>query len=147
MDLLYPPFLGALLDLQMECKLLGSPYKVYSGHRQFDEQRQLYYKYLDGGPKAAPPGLSAHNYGMAVDCALLLPDGKLSWLGEHYETLEKTAEKHGLVTGKAFGDRPHVQVPNYVTGTQLWPLKTVYNRTPGTELEKLKAVWNVVESR
>jgi peptidoglycan L-alanyl-D-glutamate endopeptidase CwlK len=142
MDLLYPPFLEALLNLQMECRLLGSSYKIYSGHRPFDEQRVLYEKYLAGGPKAAPAGLSAHNYGLAVDCARLLPSGKLSWDSADYKILEDTVEKHGLITGKSFNDQPHVQWPNVVSGKELWPLKIAYSKAPGSETEKLKVVWD-----
>lgn len=142
MDRLYSPFLEAVLALQAECVASGYSYKVYSGHRPFDEQQALYEAHLKGAPRAAPPGLSAHNYGLAVDCARLLPDGKLSW--DAYEVLEMLVSKHGLVTGKSFGDRPHLQWPGYVSGAQLRPLKVIYEAASGTELDKLKAVWQTL---
>ena len=37
------------------------------GIRTHAEQAVLYQRYLRGGPKAAPPGLSLHQYGLAVD--------------------------------------------------------------------------------
>jgi hypothetical protein len=40
---------------------------VLYGYRTHDEQQILYNKHLIGGPKAAPPGLSPHEYGLAVD--------------------------------------------------------------------------------
>ncbi len=146
LDYLYPPFLEALLSLLTECRMLGTDYKVYSGYRSNAEQLVLYDKYLKGGAKAAPVGLSAHNYGLAIDCARLLPNKTLTWEGKEYSLLEETAPKHGLVTGKAFGDRPHVQWPGYVNGRELLPLKIVYNKATGTELERLKiAVWPTIK--
>lgn len=41
------------------------------GYRSLAEQNRLYNLYIKGGPKAAPPGKSAHNFGLAVD---LVPD-------------------------------------------------------------------------
>ncbi len=144
LDLLYPPFLEALLDCLMECHLLNSSYKVYSGHRPFEEQEELYKKHLQGGPRAAPPGLSAHNYGLAIDCARIVA-GKLSWDAKDYAEMEATAPKHGLITGKSFNDQPHVQFPGYVTGAQLLPLKALYSgMTQGDELSKLKLVWETL---
>lgn len=54
-------------------KVLGdSPYTwlVTHAYRSNQEQGKLYQKYLAGGPKAAPPGKSAHNFGLAVDVVL-----------------------------------------------------------------------------
>lgn len=52
--------------------LSSSPYPWYvtSGWRGMKEQADLYMKYVHGGPKAAPPGKSAHNFGLAVDVVL-----------------------------------------------------------------------------
>lgn len=146
LDYLYPPFLEALLSAVAECKMLGYPYKCYSGFRSTDAQRILHEAYIAGGPRAAPAGLSAHNYGLAIDCALLLPTGKLSWAEKDYEMLLKILPKHGLLSGKAFKDLPHVQWPGYVTGKQLLPLKSMYNAATGSELVKLKAVWQKIDT-
>lgn len=142
---LYPPFLGELLNCLSECQMLGYPYKCYSGYRATDEQRKLYEAYLAGGAKAAPAGLSAHNYGLAVDCALLEPSGRLTWDKDKYETLIKVIPKHNLISGQSFGDLPHVQYPGYVSGAQLLPLKSVYNAANGNETSKLKAVWEHID--
>jgi hypothetical protein len=40
---------------------------VTHGYRGLEEQGALYAKYKAGGPKAAPPGLSPHNYGLATE--------------------------------------------------------------------------------
>lgn len=52
--------------------LADSPFSWYViwGKRSLLIQRVLYEKYLAGGPKAAPPGKSAHNFGLAVDVVL-----------------------------------------------------------------------------
>jgi peptidoglycan L-alanyl-D-glutamate endopeptidase CwlK len=145
LDLLYPPFLEALLNCLTECRMLGVDYKVYSGHRPTDEQAKLYEIHLKGGPKAAPPGLSAHNYGLAVDCAQRLPNKKLTWDIKSYDTLLTVLPKHGLLSGKAYNDLPHINWPEYESARQLLPLKVVYNATVGDEPTKLKAVWSHIE--
>lgn len=146
LDYLYPPFLEAVLNLQTECRMLGVDYKVYSGFRPHDEQRELYDKYLKGGPLAAPAGLSSHNYGLAVDCARLQANKLLSWTEDDYDVLLRTIPKHGLVSGASFKDLPHVQWPGYVSARQLLPLKVLFNSTTGDELTKLKAVWSKLDS-
>lgn len=145
LDYLNPVFLQQLLDLLVEGKMQNYIYKVYSGYRSFDEQRTLYKLFLGGGAKAAPPGLSAHNYGLAVDCARLMPDGTVSWKDSDMDYLGVLAPKHGLDWGGRFADKPHLGMVNYVTGQQLLPLKIVYGAAPGTELDKLKCVWKEVK--
>lgn len=49
------------------------------GWRSWDEQNELYEKYLAGGPLAAKPGTSAHEWGLAVDLQLVGKDGSLVW--------------------------------------------------------------------
>lgn len=145
LDYLYPLFLEKLLDALTECRLLGYNYKCYSGYRSHDEQRKLYEAYLAGGSRAAPAGLSAHNYGLAVDCARIVEGGKLSWDPEHYDTLLKILPKHSLMSGRNFKDLPHVQWPSHVTGKDFLKLKTVYNAASGDELSRLKAVWEFLD--
>ena len=41
--------------------------EVTSGFRTYDEQARLYQRYLHGGPLAAKPGTSSHEFGQAVD--------------------------------------------------------------------------------
>ena len=70
LDLLYPPFLEKALALLATCREKGTDYVAYSGYRPFAEQDTLYkaFKAKTGGI-AAPPGLSAHQYGLAMDVA------------------------------------------------------------------------------
>ncbi len=49
---------------------LGCDYIAISGTRTWEEQAELHKRYLAGGPKAAPPGFSWHNYGTAIDCGV-----------------------------------------------------------------------------
>ena len=44
--------------------------KVTSGTRSFAEQDELFKKHLAGGPLAAPPGKSNHNFGLAFDVTI-----------------------------------------------------------------------------
>jgi peptidoglycan L-alanyl-D-glutamate endopeptidase CwlK len=44
--------------------------KVTSGMRSYEEQADLYRKYKAGGPLAAPPGQSNHNFGLAFDVTI-----------------------------------------------------------------------------
>lgn len=57
--------------------LAPSPFawSVTFGFRSFAAQDALYQKHLAGGPLAAPPGHSAHEHGLAVDVAELVPSG------------------------------------------------------------------------
>lgn len=141
LDYLNPAFLERLLNLLAEASLLGIQYKIYSGYRSHDEQRVLYKLYMGGGSKAAPPGLSAHNYGLAIDCGRLLADKTVSWKDADLDPLKDLCVKHNLIWGGTFGDKPHVQLPHYVTASQLLPLKKLWANVQGDELEKLKKVW------
>lgn len=101
-------------------KLLdASPYAwtVLWGFRSLDEQRVLWEKYKAGGPRAAPPGKSLHNFGMAVDIvpdddptkAGLQPDWNTSspawrWL------FQAVTDHPRLHSGRSFGDSDHVEV-------------------------------------
>ena len=146
LDYLHPEFLRRLLDLLAEARLLGYTYKVYSGYRSTDEQRVLHKLYLQGGNKAAPAGLSAHNYGLAIDCGRLMPDGKVSWLDADLEPLRELCLKHTLDWGGFYADKPHIGLPGFVNGAQLLPLKQVYNNTLGDERTKINAVWATVDA-
>lgn len=68
-----PAFLADVHDL-----LEASPHHwvVLSGLRSLSAQKVLHDKHLAGGPRAAPPGSSAHNYGLAID---VVPDADDNW--------------------------------------------------------------------
>jgi lysozyme family protein len=61
------PFARALIE---KAANQGIIIKVTSGTRSFAEQDELYKKHLAGGPLAAPPGKSNHNFGLAFDVTI-----------------------------------------------------------------------------
>jgi len=93
---------------------LGISLRIGSdGHlRTFDEQKRLYDAYIQGsGVKAAAPGASYHNYGLAMDLywikktSLFDPaKDKLTWL-----KVVKVGEKYGFTWPLAWADPPHFQ--------------------------------------
>ena len=103
-------------------KLLdGSPFTwlVTFGFRSLQEQEKLWQIYRKGGPKAAPPGKSAHNYGLAVD---VVPDGddtkpgiQPDWTHEDKDNVEwlwlfDAVWKHPrLHSGRSFQDASHIE--------------------------------------
>lgn len=73
---LVPEFANAL-DVMFNA--IDPRFAVTRGRASIEAQATLYSKYLAGGPLAAKPGRSAHNYGLAIDVAHVLSDGSLSW--------------------------------------------------------------------
>lgn len=97
----------------------ASPWSWYvlSGFRGDDEQRALWEAYrFRGGPRAAPPGLSAHNYGLAVD-VVLDADAERPGLQPSWDTnlpawawLKAASLAHPrLAGGWRFHDWPHLE--------------------------------------
>jgi hypothetical protein len=116
-DLLDPDFLKDIEGL-----LIPSPYTWYVtyGFRTFNEQKELYKKYLAGGPKAAPPGLSPHEYGLAVDIVPDVDDTKPGlqpdWITSSTRWLwlfAKVLIHPRLKSGKSFQDDDHVERLNW----------------------------------
>lgn len=83
-----------------------------SGYRSLRKQAELYDAYKKGGPLAAAPGKSAHNYGLAVDIAIVgaKPSDK------RYAQLHRIGRVHGLVplNGRQRRVDPfHLEVPQW----------------------------------
>lgn len=98
--------------------LAASPFAwvVTYGFRTREEQAALYAKYQAGGPLAAPPGRSAHNWGLAVDVAVLTPAGP-SWdyREDQWHWLWNACDAHArLHSGYHFGDDDHVQAVKWI---------------------------------
>lgn len=94
------------------------------GFATLKEQAELRRKYLEeGGPLAAAPGMSWHNYGLAVDAVpfmdqdhdLILDRDELDWNTKLWIDLVEGAEEVGLKSGKSFGDLPHLFFTNGLT--------------------------------
>ncbi len=145
---LYPPFLAKARAMMADLEAAGAVYFAVSGFRSYPEQEVLY----NQGRKApgaivtqAHAGESPHNFGLAID---FTRDGYLDRAGlqpdfrpESYAELGLAASRHGLVWGGTWRwpDRPHVQLPGYVTSAQLEPLRQQY------EKGGLAAVWQYID--
>ncbi len=149
LDMVYPPFLERLFELVARCNARGSRYLFYELYRSYDRSAALKRAYLAGGPRAAGPGASGHNFGLAGDGALIIqesPKRVLRWDQKDFDVLVEEAVKLGLKSGRSYGDSPHVEWPTFVTARELDPLDLIYRKTPGTPLLKLKAVWAYVDA-
>lgn len=111
--LLCPAFVGDLVEV-----LGGSRFGWYVtyGFRTYAEQLALYRKYQAGGPKAAPPGQSAHEFGLAVDVVLdadptapgLQPSWNTKLAGWVWLFVAMKAHPR-LKSGVLFGDGGHIE--------------------------------------
>lgn len=99
-------------------ELLGkSLYSWYItfGFRSLAEQAKLYEIYQNGGPRAAPAGKSAHNFGLAVDVVVDIDKKaglQASWdeRQEAWKWLYQVVAIHPrLKSGKTFGDGGHIE--------------------------------------
>jgi len=99
----------------------GYPVSVVSTGRTFAEQAVKYRAYLRGGGRAAPPGKSAHNHGLAADVVIRKPgvdpwEWSRTWSGRRaYAKLHKIAKRYGLesIVSSAPDDPFHLQAPNW----------------------------------
>jgi LAS superfamily LD-carboxypeptidase LdcB len=71
-----------------------------SGFRSAEQQQKLYDAHLAGGPKAAPPGSSAHESGLAID---LFPDT------EYISKMKPILESNGWKATGGHGDSGHFE--------------------------------------
>lgn len=149
LDLLYPPFRDLMFEVIAACRAKGSFYVAQYGFRSWPQQHQLRLAWLNKqGGRAAPAGYSAHQYGLAIDfVADQFPDTpglQPDWTDAAYDCLGREAQGAGLIWGVGFGDRPHVQWPGYVSGTELQPLLDIWKTSVGTDLARLGKVWQHV---
>jgi hypothetical protein len=165
---LYPPFRERLFVVLQACIDRGAHYYATKGNRSYYEQARLYKAYQDKkagrpvapgftGSRAAPAGYSAHQWGGAVDFA---PDADIDKPGlqanyslANYAILIEECERHGLVNGHTFRDAPHVQIPMFVSGKSMAPLRSIWvkNAKGPTETMKIengmKAVWKYFDEK
>lgn len=95
---------------------LPDTWYVTCGFRSVEESDRLYAIYKQGGPRAAPGGLSPHNIGEAIDVVL---DGnmakaglQMNWDWNHpaWHRLFDAIKAHPrLHSGQSFGDAPHIE--------------------------------------
>jgi len=94
---------------------------VTEGYRTMRRSNDLFIAYrLQGGPRAAPGGLSPHNYGYAIDVALdgdpIKPGLQAIWDVKNPAWLRLVAAiwKHPrLRSGRWYSDWPHIERLNW----------------------------------
>ncbi len=87
-------------------------WRVTEGYRSQKRSAELYEAYKAGGPRAAPAGKSAHNWGLAVDIVLMGEDGRPSWntrLAGWVWLVAKARLHPRLHDGQDFGDTDHLE--------------------------------------
>lgn len=154
LDLIYPPFRARVFTALAAARARGADYFVTRGFASWAEQHQLRMNYLSGkGGKAAPAGLSAHNYGLAFDFVQdadrSVPGLQLTpamWKAPAFAVLGQEAQRVGLVWGASFNDMPHVQWPGFVNGKELSMLGVIWRASIGDAVARLAAVWSYLDS-
>lgn len=113
------PYLHTKIEKVLEeARAEGIDLRIVEGFRDPETQQ----KYYDQGRinkggiiTYAPPGLSYHNHGWAVDVCEYV-NGQPKWDSEHWDRIGAIGKKHGLVWGgdwKRLVDKPHFQLTNY----------------------------------
>lgn len=119
-----PDTLDPVFRKDVEEFLAASPYTwgVCYAFRSIALQKELYDKHLAGGPRAAPPGRSAHNFGLAVDVVLdgdpAKPGVQMDWVTTHAGWLwlkAKSIAHPRLRTGWKYADYGHIEAVNWQT--------------------------------
>lgn len=104
----------------------GLTVRILSGTRTFAEQAVLFQKHQQGGPLAARPGRSNHNFGIAWDVGVFNQQGayiddliaKKTMTSRAVDAEYKKAGAHGKTLGLFWGgdwsnpDYPHFQMRN-----------------------------------
>jgi hypothetical protein len=88
---------------------------VTYGRRTREEQAALYAKYLKGGPRAAPPGESAHEAGFAVDVTLVVGNhDDWNYKDSNWRRLVHRIHMHPrLHSLDDIGDTDHIEAVNW----------------------------------
>lgn len=126
-------------------KRLDEHWAPYSGYRSFEEQTKLYAIGRSEGTigeivTRSQPGMSLHNYGLAVDFAWFHP-GKNPWNDANWAVFgQAVKDVGGLIWGGEWKikDKPHVQMEITRSVSELL---TTY-RSGG-----IKEVWNLISEK
>lgn len=155
LDLIFPPFLEAVLNAVAACEARGVTFIATHGHRTYGAQMALW---AQGRTKPGPivtnavGGQSAHNFGLAIDFVRDLdrskPGVQPSWKPEDFKVLIEECEKRGLHSGKGYNDYPHIAWSGYVNARDLLPLDSAWNSSDSklATLDRLKEVWKIVRN-
>lgn len=125
---LEPAFRLKISELVMGAEIAtGLDWIVTSCRRTMAEQQAIYQQGRTTPGKVvtkAPPGYSAHNYGLAADLAPM-KDGKIWWNAPDiiWQQMADVAVKLGLDAGyyfKSFKDMPHVEDKSWKDRQAKW---------------------------
>jgi len=106
---LLPEFESAVEALLAQLKVeVGIDYRPYLGYRTFAEQQTLYAKYQAGGPRAAPPWESPHQWGLAVDVCAYHPGP--DWSDGAYAALQSALVDSSVLAGLGAKDLDHIEL-------------------------------------
>jgi peptidoglycan L-alanyl-D-glutamate endopeptidase CwlK len=120
-----PTFANLLIELKKRYQEKGLECKFISGTRTYEEQAAIYAQGRTApGPKVsnARPGFSNHNFGIAVDVGLFLPDGRYLEDSPFYRELGKIVATFPTLEWGGdwkFVDEPHIQWKTGLTMTQM----------------------------
>lgn len=148
----YPPFLDRVLEARAKAAERGAQYVSEHGFRSWALQHQLRGLFLAGkGGRAAPAGLSAHQYGLADDCTAdadpVKPGLQPTWEPKRYAILGEESQRVGLIWGASFNDRPHTQWPGFVSASELKVLQKIWREaSDATDDMKLRAIWQYLSA-
>ena len=133
-DGLHPIVRQKVIAVIIEARNAGLPVDLFEGLRSFERQRYLF---EEKKTTKAKPGLSWHNYGLAVDI-VFKPKNKWSWSDKHdWKKLGEIVKKHGFIWGGDWGwDMAHCEYhPGFKKASQA--LK-IFNKSG------IEGVWKVV---
>ena len=110
-----PTFANLLIELKKHFQEKGIECKYISGHRTYAEQDALFSKgRTTPGPivTKARGGFSNHNFGVAVDVGLFLPDGRYLGESSYYKEIGQIVAIYPQLEWGGnwkFVDEPHIQ--------------------------------------
>lgn len=129
MDSLEPDFRAKVLRLILSVEeATARTWAISDGRRTMDRQRYLYAQGRTTPGKVvtmAPPGQSAHNFGLAADLWPVLPTGDFDWGADDalFRQMADLAKEQGLTPGYYFHsihDAPHVEDPSWKLAQAAW---------------------------
>jgi len=117
-------FYGMLLGFLGGCLAHGLTLKATEGYRDPARSDQLYAEWMASGmrgPRAAPGGKSAHNFGCAVDFLAFRNGQPVKQSSEpEYGLMEEIAPRYGLRTLRALNDGGHVELDDWQRHTAMF---------------------------
>jgi hypothetical protein len=91
---------------------------ITRGYATDREQQKLYNEYLSGGVRAAPPNLSWHTLGLAVDCVPITPGGQADYNTQYWQTITTVFREHAIISGASYNDQNHFNDYSCLTITE-----------------------------